>query len=85
MTHQLGSPLPGAPGPHSYHEMDHVEELDDTRIPRNCPRIHPWCSVAGCTERPLRQFVSSTSKQVRLAEAQRRGLNAVPCVLGALA
>lgn len=63
MTHQLGSPLPGA----SHYHRD-VHDVDDDmadRMARNCPRVHPWCSVAGCTERPLRQFTASSSKQVR--------------------
>ena len=77
MAHQLGAPLPGVPPPqpqHYGHEMhpqhghDDLEEIDSSRAPRNCPRTHPWCSVAGCTERPLRQYLSAATNQVRSGE-----------------
>lgn len=60
---QLGSPLPGAT---HYHDIDDVDDDMSDRMSRNCPRVHPWCSVEDCTERPLRQFMASSSKQVLL-------------------
>lgn len=66
---QLGSPLPMSVGP-SYsitHDMEsrgNCDDDEDERATRNCPRVHPWCSVGDCTERPLRQFMASSSKQV---------------------
>ena len=81
MAHQLGAPLPGVPPPqpqqyghemHQQHGNDGLEDLDGTRVPRNCPRTHPWCSVAGCIERPLRQYLSAPTNQVRRCEQERR-------------
>lgn len=60
---QLGSPLPGST---HYHDMEDVDDDMGDRVARNCPRVHPWCSVEDCTERPLRQFMASSSKQVLL-------------------
>ncbi|CAM9325908.1 unnamed protein product, partial [Hapterophycus canaliculatus] len=76
MAHQLGAPLPGAPPqqPHQYqggvhHEMQHPHHqhhgsMLEEMIPRDVARVHPWCSVANCTERPLRQYTAASSKQI---------------------
>lgn len=79
MAHQLGEPLPGAPPPfqpqqysgsgvHNEAPQQGHESMDElegnTRVPRNCPKTHPWCSVPGCTERPLRQCQAASGNQV---------------------
>ncbi|CAM9102859.1 unnamed protein product, partial [Choristocarpus tenellus] len=62
MTHQLGAPLGG-----THHFDDDVDDDDMDGMGKgrsSCPRIHPWCSTDGCTERPLRQFTAPLSKEI---------------------
>ncbi|CAN0044118.1 unnamed protein product, partial [Ectocarpus sp. 6 AP-2014] len=71
MAHQLGSPLPGAspqPPQQQYHSSSSssVHDMHQHQQHHNAsmPECYPWCSVAGCTERPLRQYTAASSKQI---------------------